>query len=108
MAKFYTNELELLDQHLQSIRRDLDSETGSDLVHNLKAISNLYLSADTHFSDIMVSDRVEQMNTILDEFTLEFRPMNRSEGLMQPEVKLVSSGATIDISDEMYALSVKS
>lgn len=108
LAKFYTNELELLDQHLQSIRRDLDSETGSDLVNNLKAINNLYLAADTHCSDIMVSDRVEQMNTILDEFTLEFRPMNRSEGLMQPEVKLVSSGATIDISDEMYALSAKS
>jgi len=41
----------------------------------------------------MVADRVKQMNRILDEFTLEFKPMNRSEGVMQPEVRLVSAGA---------------
>ena len=93
LAKFYTNELELLDQHLQSIRRDLGSEKGDNLVEDLKGINNLYLKADAQCSDIMVADRVKQMNRILDEFTLEFKPMNRSEGVMQPEVRLVSAGA---------------
>lgn len=55
----------------------------------------------------MVADRVEQMNRILDEFTLEFKPMNRSEGVMQPEVRLVSAGASLDISDQIYSLSAQ-
>ena len=39
------------------------------------------------------------MNEILDTFTVEYTPSNRSAGEMQPTIKLVSKDATIDITD---------
>jgi hypothetical protein len=39
------------------------------------------------------------MNEILDSFTVDYTAANRTIGEMQPTIKLVKDGASIDITD---------
>lgn len=57
LAKFYSNELMELDQHLQSIRNDFYSETGSNLVADLKALNGFYIAAEEQCPEITDGER---------------------------------------------------
>jgi hypothetical protein len=48
------------------------------------------------------------MNEILDSFDIEYTAANRTAGEVLPTIKLVSDDASIDITDQLSALSAQS
>ena len=74
----------------------------------MKNINSLFLAANEGCSHILEADKVEEMNEILDSFDVEYTAANRTAGEVLPTIKLVSDDASIDITDQLSALSAQS